>query len=314
MCNSANMEGMTIYASSLLPCVWNGAPYGYGFEVNKTQAIQQVFHWNDDVFVFENCSSKSYVKAHNRDRRIKEITTDALLLVNDSALRRISASPGLRLNLSGNTLDELGQNTYSVFRGDSNDPKAGRLVSGGRYVTGLNMEFEGEPRRSFDLKLSSPWTLGYIIDTNASLLPCPPGLLYNKKKKGNVSAQLVRVHSRGSYLVKLTIPTCRLHTGLATSRMQTTPGSCAAMLRSRIMQTAHWSQVAALHVPALDYIHTNWTPLCRCQALQAMINLHTRSVTNRTDMASCVESARKAMAMILPVIPSPVYCATTPPY
>ena len=183
MCNSANMEGMTIYASSLLPCVWNGAPYGHGFEVNKTQAIQQVFHWNDNVFVFENCSSKSYVKAHNRDRRTKEITTDALLLVNDSALRRISASPGLRLNLSGNTLDELGQNTYSVFRGDSNDAKAGRLVSGGRYVTGLNMEFEGKPRRSFGLKLSSPWTLGYIIDTNASLLPCPPGLLYNKKTR-----------------------------------------------------------------------------------------------------------------------------------
>ena len=181
-CNSANMEGMTIYASSLLPCVWTGAPYGHSFMVNKTQAIQQVFHWNDNVFVFENCTNDSYVEQYNRDRRVKKITTDALL-AKDSALQRISASPGLSQNLSGNTMDELGQNTYSVFRGDSDNPKSGRLMSGGRYVTGLKMTFEGEPRKSFGLKLSSPWTLSYIINTKVCLLPCPPGLLYSNESR-----------------------------------------------------------------------------------------------------------------------------------
>ena len=182
-CNSANMEGMDIFASSLLPCVWNGAPYGHGFEVNITQAVREVFHWNNNTFAFQNCPDDSYLEEYSRDRKIKMITTDSLLLVNESALQRICASPGQPLKLSGNTLDELGQSTYSVFRGDSSDPKVGRLVSGGRYVTGLNMMFQGEPRKSFDLTLSSPWTLAYIIKTKVCLLPCPPGLLSENETK-----------------------------------------------------------------------------------------------------------------------------------
>ena len=179
-CNSANMAGMTIYASSLLPCVWTGAPYGHGFVVNKTQAIQQVFHWNNTVFDFHNCS---HVKQYNRNPRVKQIATDTLLLANPSALKRICASPGLSVKLPSKTKDELGQNTYSVFRGDSNDLKAGSLVSGGRYVAGLKTAFVGEPGRKFGLKLSSPWTLNYIINTKVCLLPCPPGLLYGNKSR-----------------------------------------------------------------------------------------------------------------------------------
>ena len=178
-CNSANMEGMTIYASSLLPCVWSGAPYGHGVMVNKTEAIHRVFHWNDSVFVFDNCTNNSYSPQYDRDHEVKDIATDALLLANPSAARRICASPGLSVTLPSKTKDELGQNTYSVFRGDSNDPNTGKLVSGGRYVAGLEMTFEGEPRRAFGLKLSSPWTLSYMIVTKVCLLPCPPGLLYN---------------------------------------------------------------------------------------------------------------------------------------
>ena len=177
-CNSANMEGMTIYASSLLPCVWTGAPYGHGFVVNKTQAIRQVFHWNDTVFVFENCTNDSYVEQYNRNPKVKEISTDALLLANSSALQRIYASPGLSVKVPSKTMDELGQNSYSVFRGDSNVPKNGRVVSGGLHVKGLGMTLQGEPRKSFDLMLSSPWTLSYIIYAKVCLLPCPPGLLY----------------------------------------------------------------------------------------------------------------------------------------
>ena len=182
-CNSANMEGMTIYASSLLPCVWSGAPYGHGVMVNKTQAIRQVFHWNDSVFVFDNCTNKSYSLQYNRDREVKHIATDALLLANPSAARRICASPGLSVTLPSKTKDELGEDTYSVFRGDSKDPNAGKLVSGGRYVAGLEMTFEGEPRRTFGLKLSSPWTLSYMINTKVCLLPCPPGLMYTNQTR-----------------------------------------------------------------------------------------------------------------------------------
>ena len=179
-CNSAEMEGTAIYASSLLPCVWNGAPYGHGSKVNKTQAIRQVFRWNDTVFVFDNCSNK---QTYKRDRQVKEITTDTLKLVNDSAFQNIRASPGQSLNLSGNTADELESNTYSVFRGDSTDPEIGRLISGGQYIAGLNMKFQGEERKTFSLKLSSPWILSYIINTNVTLLPCPPGLRYSKTSK-----------------------------------------------------------------------------------------------------------------------------------
>ena len=181
-CNSANMEGMTIYASSLLPCVWSGAPYGHGFRVNRTVAIRQVFHWNESVFVFKNCTNDSYVEEYNRDHMNNKITTDALL-ANDTALQRVSVSPGVHKNLENNTMDELEQKTYSVFRGDSNNSENGRLVSGGRYVTGLKVTFIGEPRKWFGLKLSSPWTLSYIINTEVHLLPCPPGLVYNPESR-----------------------------------------------------------------------------------------------------------------------------------
>ena len=181
-CNSANMEGMTIYASSLLPCIWSGAPYVHGFKVNRAQAIHKVFRWNDSVFVFENCTNISYSPKYNRDREAKDITTDTLL-ANKNALLTISASPGVLIDLKNNTMDELEQNTYSVFRGDSDHPDNGRLVSGGRYVTGLNMIFAGEPGKSFDLMLSSPWTLSYMIKTKVRLLPCPPGLLYDNETR-----------------------------------------------------------------------------------------------------------------------------------
>ena len=181
-CNSANMEGMTIYASSLLPCVWSGAPYVHGFKVNRAQEIHKVFRWNDSVFVYKNCTDNSYSSKYNRDRDVKEITTDTLL-ANNNALLTISASPGVLIDLKNNTMDELEQNTYSVFRGDSNDSKDGRLVSGGRYVTGLNMIFAGEPGKSFGLVLSSPWTLSYMINTKVRLLPCPPGLWYDNETR-----------------------------------------------------------------------------------------------------------------------------------
>ena len=181
-CNSANMEGMTIYASSLLPCVWSGAPYVHGFKVNRAQGIHKVFRWNGSVFVFDNCTNNSYSPQYDRDRQVNEITTDTLL-ANNNALQTISASPGVSTNLENNTMDELEQNTYSVFRGDSENSTLGRLVSGGRYVTGLKMTFVGEPGKSFDLKLSSPWTLSYMIVTKVCLLPCPPGLLYDNKTR-----------------------------------------------------------------------------------------------------------------------------------
>ena len=165
-CNKANMDGSTIYASSILPCVWTGVPYGDGFMMNWTSALQKIRLYLN--FTSDPCNSTI-------------INTDTLW-ANTSALKSITAIPGQKLRLSDTLRNEFGDASYSVFRGDSENPEKGN-VSDSKYISQMQFRLAGHPRDHFKIKLSSPWTLSYIIRSNVTLMPCAPGFDISEKNK-----------------------------------------------------------------------------------------------------------------------------------
>ena len=162
-CNNAKMDHSTIFASSILPCAWTGAPYGHGLMVNKTEAIQKAL---------------KYIPLGDDKCGNLRINTDALW-ANTSVLKHIVAYPGEKVNMMDAVRNEFRNATYSVFRGDSLDPGKGNL-SDSNYISQMKLKFTGKPRQSFEIKLTSPWTLSFIIRSNVTLTPCAPGFAVDK--------------------------------------------------------------------------------------------------------------------------------------
>ena len=165
-CNKAKMDGSTIFASSILPCLWTGVPYGDGFMMNKTRALHDI---------------ESYLNSSEDPCNSTKINTDTLQ-ANTSALQSITAIPGQKIRLSDTVRNEFGDASYSVFRGDSKNPEKGK-VSDSRYISQMQFRLTGHPRDHFEIKLSSPWTLSYIIRSNVTLMPCAPGFNINEENK-----------------------------------------------------------------------------------------------------------------------------------
>ena len=178
-CNYAEMNGHSVLGSSLLPCIWTGAPYGHGSDVDINTNLKEVFRWNNTFVFSDNCSS-SEDAPHNTDG--SEISTGPAV-ANESTLETIKAYPGQLLQLSGNVTDEFNTSICTVFRGVSDNHSEGDLHIGGQYVSNLIMQFEGREGASFNLKLYSPWSLTFILRSKVKLLQCPPGFAYNTDSK-----------------------------------------------------------------------------------------------------------------------------------
>ena len=181
-CNDALMDGHSVFASSLLPCIWTGGYHVNDFFVNEdnlTYNLKKVFKWSNTTFVFSSAECNRNSTAINT-----EISTDTLNATKE--MKHIEASPGIPLDqekYSQYVRNELGETSYSVFRGDSQDPSAGNIQAFSRYISRMRMRFVGEPYSKFNVTLTSPWTLSYIIDSEVSLIACPPGFRMASKEE-----------------------------------------------------------------------------------------------------------------------------------
>ena len=186
-CNYAEMNGLSVLASSLLPCIWTGAPFGHGWEVDANTALKQVLHWNNDTFVFsENNSCNSSGDAANHRPGIEISTGPAE--ASDS-LFNITDYPGHTLQLSEFVGDELNSPLSTVFRGVSSNHTKGDLQEGGQYVSNMTMQFQGSVGASFNFTLYGPWALVFIVQSNVTLLQCPPGFNYDGHKRRCICAE-----------------------------------------------------------------------------------------------------------------------------
>ena len=174
-CNHAEMNGLSVLASSLLPCIWTGAPFGHGLEVDANKAVKQVLRWNGTfVFSKDNCTTTADAPHERQDH---EISTGPA--VADDGLLNITDYPGHTSELSEFVRDELNSTLFStVFRGTSDNHTKGR--QGEQYVSNLNMQFEGKEGASFNLELYGPWSLVFIVHSNVTLLRCPPGFSFDE--------------------------------------------------------------------------------------------------------------------------------------
>ena len=178
-CNRAFMDGHSVFASSLLPCMWTGGRHDFlEQDGNLTDNLRQVFRWPNSTFVFSNaeCNRSS------TDNNTEEISTDTLNA--DSKIEHIEASPGILLDqekYSEYVRNELGFKSYSVFRGDSLEQDVGNVPGIGRYISRMRIRFAGEPYNKFKLRLVTPWTLSYIIDSEVNLTACPPGFVMSNE-------------------------------------------------------------------------------------------------------------------------------------
>ena len=172
-CNYAEMNGLSVLASSLLPCIWTGAPFGHGMEVDANTAVEQVLKWNNNTFVFSEDNNCTDTEGAQFDRPAgREISTGPAI-ANESMLN-IEDYPGHTSQLSKFVTDELNSPISTVFRGVSDNHTKGR--QGEQYVSNLNMQFEGKVGATFKFTLYGPWSLVFIVKSQVTLLRCPPGL------------------------------------------------------------------------------------------------------------------------------------------
>ena len=187
-CNHAFMDGHSVFASSLLPCIWTGGYHRHGFiakQGNLTDHLRKVFRWSNTTFVFSNTDCN-----RNSSSIHTEISTDTLSA--DSEIEHIEASPGILLDqekYSKYVHNELGDESYSVFRGDSLNISAGNVQATGRYISRMRIQFNGKPYDNFQVRLTTPWTLSYIIKSKVNLTACPPG--FRMMTKDNENRQCV---------------------------------------------------------------------------------------------------------------------------
>ena len=173
-CNRAFVDGDTVFASSLVPCIWTGGHYGYGLipkKDNLKDKLKKVFRWTNTTFVH------SSVNCNRNSSQIRtEISTEPL--GSDSEIKHIEASPGMLVDqqrYSRYIQNELGGASYSVFHGDLQNKDVENVQATGWFISQTGLRFDGQAYTNVKLRLTSPWTLSYIINSEVKFTACPPG-------------------------------------------------------------------------------------------------------------------------------------------
>ena len=196
-CNHAFIDGDSVFTSSLLPCVWTGGFYGPGLlakQSNLQENLKKVFRWSN-AFIFSNINCNC-----NSTENHTEVSTHTANA--DSEIEHIEASPGMLVDqktYSKYLKNEVGEVAYSVFRGVSQNKSIGQVQAAARYISQMRARFEGQPYTRFKIKLTSPWTLSYIITSEVNLTACPPGFTMAESKGGEQGQCECSVESENHY-------------------------------------------------------------------------------------------------------------------
>ena len=173
--NKANGKPNSIYATSLLPCLW-GSVYG-SVEANASE----VFCWNDTVW--------NYATGHCED----QVQTSAARFIDQSNMTII---PGKLYALPVIMIDDRGSNVTktTVFSARSLSPNL-EIDSSSEYISNEHIKLFGRPNSSASFSLST--IDPRVVDTtvNVDIQPCPLGMYENKTDE----SQSVSCKCRGDF-------------------------------------------------------------------------------------------------------------------
>ena len=158
--NEAMVAGNSVYATTLLPCIWtasNASSY------NLSEATKDLF--NDTPFYYYCSSNKSI----NRS----EIATAASHFVNSTT----EVFPGQLKKLAINISDDKGNDasSYTGFLVVTNNMSFNYAVKNNHIFNQL-IRLYGDPNTSVDLTLLTTSSTSYQIKVPVSIRHCPPGL------------------------------------------------------------------------------------------------------------------------------------------
>ena len=159
--NTASGKPNSIYASSILPCVWAASIHS-----TLEDDISQTFcSWKNWEFGDSNCSS--------------EILTSAAQF-NSSEGYAMSVFPGEKKNLQVTVLDDLGQDvTYQTTFSITIDTNHDNANATFQYTSDNNITIYGMRNRTTAIRLETIDSRNIYTHIDVTLSVCPTGLIFN---------------------------------------------------------------------------------------------------------------------------------------
>ena len=157
--NSAPM-GMSIYTTSLLPCVW-GASYG-----NINYNLKEVFNWTN-VF--------SYTPDHR-----SQISSGIASLSSDTGSVDMHVAPGNITALPIKPVDDWQQSTQGSVRLYPYDKEVSVYPN---LTADYKVALHGHPGESSQVLIVTDSARNVSLTVNMTLRQCPPGYKWNEDKK-----------------------------------------------------------------------------------------------------------------------------------
>ena len=163
--NTANSKKNSIYASTILPCVW-GANYGSGKDSNELK--REVFCWNNWTY-------------HNNTDCANEVSSAPASYVLKDGYTTI---PGKILPLGIETYDALGNNVTNdaIFLTQIKSGNAsfrGNNMSNYDYISKNLLDLRGQPNSTIKLQIETIDPIVIQSEIEVQLQRCPPGLTHS---------------------------------------------------------------------------------------------------------------------------------------
>ena len=183
--NTANNKRNSIYASTILPCVW-GANYGSGKDSGELK--REVFCWNNWTY-------------HNNTDCANEVSSaPASYVLNDS----YTTIPGKVLPLGIEAYDALGNNVTNdaIFLTQIKSGNAsfrGNGTSNYDYISKNVLDLHGQPNSIIKLQIETIDPIVIQSEIEVQLQRCPPGLTHSMPSSNTTICQCPNQDNANAY-------------------------------------------------------------------------------------------------------------------
>ena len=182
--NNTDMMNKSIYATTLLPCVWENLPENIEVKWSSVDVLfNQTFHFTD--------SSGSTVGSNS--------ITDAInITINEPT--PVQIPPGRLYKFNITSLDELGNEVNPVFFVQTLDPHVSVVDSTTAYVYNNKIRLYGRQNSSIKLRFESVNSRPLSQTVHVQLSECPPGFYPNNTSNlPNSACKCARDYYYGVY-------------------------------------------------------------------------------------------------------------------
>ena len=202
--NEANSEANSIYATSLISCLWGNA----SGPIVAADAAKSVFCWNSNHtenkrWTYANSSCEKQIATSPAKYVAKECTSDDCTGSDFS----ISVIPGLSTILPFYTIDDTDNNVTNgtVLTARINNDRNIYIDQTSFYISDNSIKLYGNPNDSTVVTLATIPPRVISTQVRVKLLDCPPGMIISKRDSrpecvcGGDYSGLIHCHSAKFY-------------------------------------------------------------------------------------------------------------------